>query len=78
MRPSPSGLILLFYTVWMGEQPSKRQAGDWIKASYAHWAELVDWAFDVSVMPAEQVPDPVESYQRVEAFVQFVIGEMAS
>ncbi len=66
------------YAVRMGQQPSKRQAGDWVKNEYPQFAELIDWAFELRSMPAEKLPDPAESYQRVEAFVQFVIGEMVN
>lgn len=64
------------FAVRHAEQPSKQQAGDWVKSEYAQFGELIDWAFAIRVMDDENLPEPEESYAGVRNFVEFVLGEI--
>jgi len=66
-----------YYAAATGEQPTKPQAGTWAKALFPDWADLIDWSFDMRVIPDDHVPDPARSYPKVVAFVNFILERMA-
>ena len=66
------------FAVRHSEQPSKQQAGDWVKMEHPQFAELVDWAFAIRVIDDVDLPNAAESYEDVRAFVDFVIEETSN
>lgn len=79
-RPYQSYAVLtlcrVLYTVTLGEQVSKRRAGEWAEGQLLEWADFIREAFYVRSHTAETRGDADKAYPKTEQFVFEVIEKI--
>lgn len=70
-------LCRALYTITFGEQPSKKQAAEWVKKTLPQYADRIDKALQWRLIDNELVPNPEQTYPLAKEFVQEMIERIA-